>query len=183
MLANGTTTDGEFNMGWIGDVVPRTTIRSVWGNEIRDQVVQIFDNTGDWDHAPIQQPGMFGFSAQNNEFVYRDNTGWHWLYDYHAGVQVGAIQDAPVGAQIKMAAGKVYALTDTNGAAYVAFPNGFAFGMHLSCVLTAAQYTGSGLFLEVDQMLANGFRMRAHNNLGANYYGYVWVNYVSIGAI
>lgn len=41
-------------MGWIADVVTRTTIRSVWGNQIRDRTVQAFANAGERDaHATV----------------------------------------------------------------------------------------------------------------------------------
>ncbi len=66
-------------MGWIGDVIPRTTIRSTWGNGVRNQLVQTFDFPGQWDQVPVQDEGMFGWSKADNRFVYRDENGWHFL--------------------------------------------------------------------------------------------------------
>ena len=68
-------------MTWIPDVAPLQKIRSVEANTKRNQLVHIFDNTGDWDRAPVQQEGMFGFAKQENRFVYRDENGWHWMQD------------------------------------------------------------------------------------------------------
>lgn len=67
-------------MPWIDDVVPYSTILSTWGNKVRSQLVQIFDSN-EWNTAPVQQEGMLGFNRSNNQFVYRDEAGWHYLVD------------------------------------------------------------------------------------------------------
>jgi hypothetical protein len=57
--------------GWIPDVLTRTTIRSVWGNTIRDQVVQSFATSADLAAQAHPVEGMLAWATQERTL---------WLY-------------------------------------------------------------------------------------------------------
>lgn len=71
-------------MGWIADVVPEADISStLWGNVVRDRVVQVFDSDAERDATAVPRPGMVAWSILENELAVwvSEDTGWMVLME------------------------------------------------------------------------------------------------------
>lgn len=66
-------------MPWLDDVVPQTTIRSVWGNSIRDRVVMTYANKGERDAQPSPKEGMVCHVADIDIVYLRHANTWQVL--------------------------------------------------------------------------------------------------------
>jgi len=85
-------------MPWLDDVLPQTTIRSVWGNTVRNQLVQSFANVPERDsHAASLPDGALAYCiAEDRLFMRRAASpgGWRTMSmpytSYTPGVRVGA---------------------------------------------------------------------------------------------
>jgi hypothetical protein len=64
-------------MAWIADAVPYATIRSSWGNTVRDHVYQSFASVAERDAQAVPKEGMKCWcTAEQIEFVYTQGQWW-----------------------------------------------------------------------------------------------------------
>lgn len=148
-------------MGWIGDVIPRTTIRSVWGNAVRNQLVQRFASAAERDGASPRQPGMLGFVDADHGFSYTetDNT-WRPLTN-----ALPKIWNLRVGyAQGPLGFVDEYPIEGGANALYVPFSPEFAPG---SNVIMVANVAGNvGWFGSVSNVTPYGGRVNVYTQTG-----------------
>jgi len=65
-------------VGWIDDVVSHTTIRSVWGNQVRDRVVHVFASKAERDAQAHPQDGMLCHTSDTHITYVRVSGQW-WV--------------------------------------------------------------------------------------------------------
>jgi hypothetical protein len=66
-------------MGWIDDVITRTTIRSVWGNAIRDRVVHQFASKAERDASNVHPVEGMCCQLADSGFMYVRRQGAWWV--------------------------------------------------------------------------------------------------------
>jgi len=108
---------------WIDDVVSHATIRSTWGNSIRDRVVKDFANAADRDsHTAQVVDGTLATTADDQR-----------LWRKHAGVWLPALPymaQGTNGADTNLANGQVF-----NNAVTMQLPAGYRWGLFTWMVL------------------------------------------------
>ena len=66
-------------MPWIDDVVTHTTIRSVWGNTMRDHVVHVFASKAERDAQAVPRDGMLCHTSDTHITYVRVGGAWYVL--------------------------------------------------------------------------------------------------------
>lgn len=71
---------------WLDDVIPHQTIRSVWGNSIRNRVVQTFDTIAERDAhtAGLPDGAVATVTAEKVDFVLVGGAWWVLDMDYRS---------------------------------------------------------------------------------------------------
>lgn len=87
--------DPVVDLGWMPDVAPATTIRSAWGNAIRDRVVFQFATVADRDNKAQPVDGMLAWTRQERSlWLYTSiftNSMWRVVFEPWHSVPIGTI--------------------------------------------------------------------------------------------
>lgn len=114
---------------WIDDVVSHQTIRSTWGNSIRDRIVQTFDTLAERDtHLATLPNGAVVFVAETGLLYDKVQNAWRPL---QAAFAQGTAQGGPHGGGL-VQIGETIILNSMN------LPGGFRFA-HIEWVFRVTQ--------------------------------------------